>query len=828
HKAKTFDDPWAVAVYNGDVVKSDHAIPTTLKEALKSAVLSLERVPEHEKDWHPGSDKKVLDLVHPSLYPLVYGKTRILPNTTIGLHDCITRCGEGETLPNPSSEAFPWHYRLDDPATNPYSTKFQWLPCEVDISGGDGQAKITSYINNLHPENHKDIYHILSELIARTIPLWNLSLTPVHRLSQGRFNPSRIKYTTCEYDPDPEYGPATDGPQEADFGNTDDFWEAREAWYQATRKVVLPEPEPYQPPKQKDSFNVNLWKDVKRGSLQVIVKLANIHLTPEKPEYEGGTWHVEGKLNEHICASAIYYYDSENITTSRLAFRQLCESMDIHIDYPQGQHDWLPAVFGCDPEGYNTQDVGTVDTPEGRLLTWPNLLQHQVQPFRLADPTKPGHRKIVALFLVDPHIRIISTANVPPQQREWWSTNIRQKQPLSNLTSLPLEVQNHIFESVDDFPISLEEAKALRAELMDERKRFVDGNISFAISVADFVHQESGLVSKTLTSLRRLHKSFTTGQLENIMPERNLASRSAGGRGLIRAAASALGGGGRSDFFSVGDVLEESGTNIDEMAHLGLDVTSKGGVTATFQVPGDITIPSDGNPHKVTVTQLQLEAEMSWVAVPKVDAGKVHLKAKVKNASEYTLLPGVANVYVDGSFISKSDVPLVSPQEDFDCPLGLDPSIRITYHPLTKSVSHQSSFVSKSTTTQTFSQSITVHNTKSVAIYNLKVCEQYPVSQDSQIVVKYLSPPLVMPTDFGSNMASAKEENAKALASVVVQPGVTAQWEGAEAGTQDVAMELPGRDGKFGFLCTVPSMGKQTLKVAWEVSAPLKMRVEGL
>ena len=29
-------------------------------------------------------------------------------------------------------------------------------------------------------------------------------------------------------------------------------------------------------------------------TMQVIVKLANIVLTPEKPEYGGGTWHVEG------------------------------------------------------------------------------------------------------------------------------------------------------------------------------------------------------------------------------------------------------------------------------------------------------------------------------------------------------------------------------------------------------------------------------------------------------------------------------------------------------------------------------------------------------
>jgi hypothetical protein len=50
---------------------------------------------------------------------------------------------------------------------------------------------------------------------------------------------------------------------------------------------------------------------VLRGrKLQVIVKLANIVLTPEKPTYPGGSWHVEGMKNEHIVASGIYYYHS--------------------------------------------------------------------------------------------------------------------------------------------------------------------------------------------------------------------------------------------------------------------------------------------------------------------------------------------------------------------------------------------------------------------------------------------------------------------------------------------------------------------------------------
>lgn len=61
------------------------------------------------------------------------------------------------------------------------------------------------------------------------------------------------------------------------------------------------------------------------------------------------------------------------------------------------------------------------------------------------------------------------------------------------------------------------------------------------------------------------------------------------------------------------------------MQHRGLSVTSKGGISATFQVPGSITVPSDGASHNVTVVQLDLDAVMSWVSVPKLDA-KSHLK----------------------------------------------------------------------------------------------------------------------------------------------------------------------------------------------------------
>jgi len=107
---------------------------------------------------------------------------------------------------------------------------------------------------------------------------------------------------------------------------------------------------------------------------------------------------------------------------------------------------------------------------EGRLLTFPNLLQHQVQPFQLADATKPGHRKILALFLVDPGIRIIGTANVPPQQKAWWSEKVGGEGRLGELSE---EVKEMVFEGVEEWPIGLEEAKMAREKLMEERSVFV-------------------------------------------------------------------------------------------------------------------------------------------------------------------------------------------------------------------------------------------------------------------------------------------------------------------------------------------------------------------
>ena len=53
--------------------------------------------------------------------------------------------------------------------------------------------------------------------------------------------------------------------------------------------------------------------------------------------------------NERICASAIYYYDNDNITESLLSFRTRARTDD-NIYYPQDQHGFLQQVYGFGPD----------------------------------------------------------------------------------------------------------------------------------------------------------------------------------------------------------------------------------------------------------------------------------------------------------------------------------------------------------------------------------------------------------------------------------------------------------------------------------------------
>ncbi|VDB98723.1 unnamed protein product [Peniophora sp. CBMAI 1063] len=450
--------------------QSDSLVDEDLRNELLDCVTKLEGVPDELKDWHPRANGQVLDLVHPSLYPGVYGHTAVQPYSLLqGTRD-VPR---PQYTIDPATIVVPDSYgshRLSSefPAmisASFISPRFQWLPTDFVISEDGASAHVLGYINNLEPRVHASSYPVLERLVARFVPLWERVLGET---AAGYLPPMR-----------------TEGGYKKDHLRE---WteEELETGEEPPFVITLPSVEgpftAHPPPPT---------VDLRGKTLQVIVKLANIHLTPDAPEYPGGSWHVEGMINEAIVSTGIYYYDEDNVTESRLAYRASVNAPSV------GQHDvsGARATYGLARDDPLMQTLGAVVTKAGRSIAFPNIYQHQVQPFALADTSRPGHRKILALFLVDPSLEHPrpSTTFVPPQQREWMYTTIRSLSTSSDsrLSRLPLELLDAIVENIDGL-MDRAEAEELRLELMDERTKMTDNNLEemfevpFNISLISF------------------------------------------------------------------------------------------------------------------------------------------------------------------------------------------------------------------------------------------------------------------------------------------------------------------------------------------------------
>ena len=133
-------------------------------------------------DWHPNSNDIVQDLVHPSMYPLVYGRTRTFKEECIGVEDATDLwAGKGRVIPREMEPVLSNQEQyLDDDEDNIvpptfWSENYQWLPANVAFQE-DGNVKFTSYINNLHPKRYSNIYRTIEALVKTVMPLWDQCL----------------------------------------------------------------------------------------------------------------------------------------------------------------------------------------------------------------------------------------------------------------------------------------------------------------------------------------------------------------------------------------------------------------------------------------------------------------------------------------------------------------------------------------------------------------------------------------------------------------------------------------------------------------------------
>ncbi len=100
------------------------------------------------------------------------------------------------------------------------------------------------------------------------------------------------------------------------------------------------------------------------------------------------------------------------------------------------------------------------------------------------------------------------------------------------------------------------------------------------------------------------------------------------------------------------------------------------GAAVTYHVPGVVSVPPDGTPRKVTVARFELAPKLDYVSAPKLVAA-AYRRAKVKNDSPYTLLPGPANLFDSDEFIGATELELTAPAGELELYLGVDDRVKI-------------------------------------------------------------------------------------------------------------------------------------------------------
>ncbi len=312
----------------------------------------------------------VRDLLHPAIYSYVKGVSPL----QAAVND-VEPCH----FPNIDN---PVHENKDFWGRAYETSVYQWLPSYFSLSP-DGKCTIETYINNLTPRDdpvHSSLYDSLAVLFEKALPHiediygYVLDLKPLL------------------YDHDDE-------------------------------------PEPYEEVNERpatDPTKVSL-----RGQkLQVITKIVDYELGANQIDNYEGVWHVEGMSHEEIVLTCLYILDrDESIQGGEIEFKRPMlkfEASNIYSeDMPQTRPPDLDKILleGMVP-------LGTVGTPRGRLVVFPNSHVHRVKQMKVVpndtdsdnqtqvttEATK-AKRRIVVFFLVNPMRRIVSTREVAHQQQ---------------------------------------------------------------------------------------------------------------------------------------------------------------------------------------------------------------------------------------------------------------------------------------------------------------------------------------------------------------------------------------------------------------------------
>lgn len=154
-------------------------------------------------------------------------------------------------------------------------------------------------------------------------------------------------------------------------------------------------------------------------------------------------------------------------------------------------------------------------------------------------------------------------------------------------------------------------------------------------------------------------------------------------------------------------------------------------IAAEFKIDLPYNIKSNNEQHMVLIKQAELDTKFKYYSVPKMDPG-VYLVAQMTKLDELQLVPAMANIYFDGSYIGETYIDPTTMDDTLNLSLGKDPNI-VVKRTLLKKDSREKIIGDKKE--RTFAYQIEVLNLKSSMI-DVIIQDQLPVTQNGDITIE--------------------------------------------------------------------------------------------
>ncbi len=154
------------------------------------------------------------------------------------------------------------------------------------------------------------------------------------------------------------------------------------------------------------------------------------------------------------------------------------------------------------------------------------------------------------------------------------------------------------------------------------------------------------------------------------------------------------------------------------------------GISTTYNIDLNYSIPSDGQTHLVPVKDYKVPADYRYVSIPKLDED-AFLEARITKWEDLNLLPAQTNVFYDGAFVGNGYLDTKNITGTLTISFGRDKKI-IIKREQNKDFSAVK-FLGSNTRKQV-GYNISIRNTRTEAI-DIVVKDQFPVSTDKDIEV---------------------------------------------------------------------------------------------